>query len=266
MPERAPGTSHFLLLCTLLLACSGLCAAQARADGRLQVDVVERESGRVLPTWQHAGRLYVAGEPGTRYEIRVRNTTPRRLLAVVSVDGVNVLSGETAAHDQRGYVVDPWTTTAIDGWRKSLREAAAFYFTALPDSYAARTGRPDHVGVIGVAVFEEWQRPQPRVDYYYPLERERGAEAKSRADAAADSLGAIRQEAPAAAPRLGTGHGERLESLVTTTDFRRASTTPVEVIAIEYDRQSNLVARGIVPPVIAEPQPFPQSFVPDPGA
>jgi len=49
----------------------------------------------------------------------------------------------------------------VNGWRKSLEEVAAFYFTALPDSYAARTGRPQNVGVIGVAVFREQQLPRP---------------------------------------------------------------------------------------------------------
>ena len=43
----------------------------------------------------------------------------------------------------------------ITGWRKSLERTAAFYFTDLGDSYAARTGRPQNVGVIGVAVFQE---------------------------------------------------------------------------------------------------------------
>lgn len=119
MPMRSPRLSCFHALCALLLVC-GLSAADAPADDRLQVDVVERASGRVLPSWQHEGRRYVAGEPGTRYLIRVRNTTPRRLLAVVSVDGINVLSGETAAPDQRGYVLAPWRTSQIDGWRKSL--------------------------------------------------------------------------------------------------------------------------------------------------
>src|SRR5206468_13111563 len=61
----------------------------------------------------------------------------------------------TASTGQTGYVLGPWASADITGWRKSYAEAAAFYFTALPDSYAARTDRPDHVGVIGAAVFRE---------------------------------------------------------------------------------------------------------------
>ncbi len=264
MPMRSTRLSCFQALCALLLVC-GLPGPQARADDRLQVDIIERASGRVLPSWQHDGRRHVAGEPGVRYLIRVRNTTPRRLLAVVSVDGVNVLSGETAAPDQRGYVLAPWSTSEIDGWRKSLDEVAAFYFTELPDSYAARTRRPDNVGVIGLAVFEAWEAPpRPRAELEWA--RERAAPAPLD-DTTQDALGAARAEAPAAAARIGTGHGERYTSVVSTTEFRRASSTPAEIVTIEYDRHANLVARGIVPPpVVAEPDPFPGRFVPDPDA
>lgn len=263
MPMHATRLSCFHALCALLLVC-GLPGPQARADGRLQIDIVERATGRALPSWQHGGRRYVAGEPGVRYLVRVRNTTPRRLLAVVSVDGINVLSGETAAPVQRGYVLAPWSTSQIDGWRKSLDEVAAFYFTELPDSYAARTRRPDNVGAIGLAVFEAWEAP-PLPSAKLEAARERAAPAP-RADAAQDAPGAARAEAPAAA-RIGTGHGERYTSVVSTTEFRRASSTPEEIIVIEYDRHANLVARGIVPPpAVAEPNPFPQAFVPDPDA
>src|SRR5690606_41541862 len=78
-----------------------------------------------------------------------------RVLAVLSVDGVNAISGETAATAQTGYVLDVWQSTEIKGWRKNLDEIAQFNFTALPNSYAAQTGRPANVGVIGVAVFTE---------------------------------------------------------------------------------------------------------------
>ena len=90
--------------------------------------------------------------------MRIRNCTGARVLVVTSVDGVNVISGDTAAPSQSGYVLEPYGSVEIQGWRKSLTRTAAFYFTDLGDSYAARTGRPQNVGVIGVAVFQEKQR------------------------------------------------------------------------------------------------------------
>ena len=125
----------------------------APAGQPADVEIYDRTSGRNLPVYWHDGQRYVAGEPGHRYEVRVRNRGGGRVLAVTSVDGVNVISGETAAPDQTGYVLDGHGSVHIDGWRKSMAEVATFYFTALPDSYAARTGRPDNVGVIGIALF-----------------------------------------------------------------------------------------------------------------
>jgi len=133
-----------------------LSALPAQAIGRLaDVHVIDRDSGETLPIYRHRGEHWVAGRPGARYAISVRNAQPNRLMGVVSVDSVNVVSGETAAWHQTGYVLGPWQQYDITGWRKSDHEVAAFHFTALPASYAARTGRPAHVGVIGVALFRE---------------------------------------------------------------------------------------------------------------
>ena len=119
------------------------------------MQIVDRSRGETLSTWRHGGASYVAGRPGDRYAVRLTNRSSGRVLVVLSVDGVNAVSGETAAVAQTGYVLAPYQSAEITGWRKSYSEAAAFYFTALPDSYAARTGRPDNVGVIGAAVFRE---------------------------------------------------------------------------------------------------------------
>ena len=126
------------------------------------VEVYDRQDGTTLRVYEKDGRRYVVGTPGHEYALRMRNLTGARILAVTSVDGVNVVTGETASPDQSGYVVDAWGSVEIAGWRKSLQNTAAFYFTDLGDSYAARTGRPATSGVIGVAVFRERERPPSR--------------------------------------------------------------------------------------------------------
>ena len=137
-------------------------ALPAHALGRLSdIQVIDRDSGETLPVYQHRGEHWVAGRPGARYAVALRNATHGRVLGVVSVDGVNVVSGETAAWNQTGYVLSPGQRYEITGWRKSDAEVAAFHFTAAPASYAARTGRPAQVGVIGVAVFREKTPPPP---------------------------------------------------------------------------------------------------------
>ena len=258
--------SHRMPRAAALLAL--LLPLAAIADVPADVEIFDRTSGRVLPVYWKDGERYVAGEPGHRYEVRICNSGDSRVLAVTSVDGVNVVSGETAAPDQTGYVIDRYGHVEIDGWRKSLAQVAAFYFTALPDSYAARTGRPDNVGVIGVALFRELERRQAYLeeDAVASARADRAAPASSAVPAREGDLSGVAgrlQESE----KLGTGHGERRDSAARYVDFERASTTPDTVIRIYYDSQRNLVAQGVIPrPFEARrvPDPFPAAFVPDP--
>lgn len=257
-------------------------AIPAFAVGNLaDVTIYDRASGRILPTYYSDGRWYVAGRPGNEYEIRIRNQSSADLLAVTSVDGVNVVTGETAAPGQSGYVLAPGDRLPIRGWRKDMSKVAAFYFTRLDDSYAARTGRPDNVGVIGVAVFKRKVEP-PMVLEEERQRREAPLAGAAKESAAGNSADAAPSSAPAqpsaraqSAPveklekSLGTGHGRIQTSQVRYTSFDRESESPNEVIAIWYDSHSNLVARGVIPapiPVPRDPQPFPANFVPDPPA
>ena len=249
-------------LATLLLVASTLLgpAGAALAGDLVDVQVRDLDRHELLPVHPHRGKAWVEGRPGHRYAIRLSNLTGERVLAVVSVDGVNVISGETAATGQSGYVLEPWQSMEVKGWRKSLSEVAAFHFTALPDSYAARTGRPDNVGVIGVAAFRErrhWPMPAPI------------AESRS-ADAAGAARAQEARRAPSGAARqeIGTGHGERRHDAASLTRFERASSHPDEVVALWYDSRRALVARGVLPRRWPghrhDAQPFPVGFVPDP--
>ena len=252
-----------------LLALALLAASLPVQAGRLlDLEIVDRATGQTLEAYRHLGRDWVAGDPGERYAVRLVNRTGQRVLVVLSVDGVNAVSGETAAPDQSGYVLEPWERAEIAGWRKSLKEIAQFYFTALPDSYAARTDRPDNVGVIGAAVFREKARPRPAAPYLSQSAPSAGNEARSAEAADAAGLAA----APAAkatreSERLGTGHGEREYAPTRHTGFERAGGAPAEVVSLRYDSRDNLAARGVIPaprPYRPEPRPFPGPFVPDP--
>ena len=244
-----------LLLAALLLAPA---CASAIARPLVELSVVDREHATELPEYRARGETWIAGVPGHRYAVRLHNDSDERVLVVLSVDGVNAVSGETASASQAGYVLDPWETADIAGWRKSLDDIAGFVFTDLPDSYAARTGRPDNVGVIGIAVFRErrihWQ-PSPSP----PVVAQR--EAAPSAPAQADAAGVARQ-------RIGTGHGEREWAPVGSTRFVRAGVSPTQVTQLRYDDAATLVALGVLPrrirPWQPKPRAFPGSFVPDP--
>ena len=271
-----------LVLGSLLLAG---CAAQAHRipeASLADITVVDRNTGERLPVYWHRGERWIAGAPGHRYAVELVNRTGERIMAVVAVDGINAVTGETAAWDQNGYVFAPGQRWEVRGWRKSNERVAAFEFTALPNSYAARTGRPDHVGVIGVALFRE--RPRPvQLPAPAPSVRDSAREQSSDvpASAPANELGAAggrsRAEADASAPaktlrqaeRLGTGHGASEYSYVSTTSFERMSPTPDQVITLRYDSRENLLALGVIRPApiaMPTPRPFPGSggFVPDP--
>jgi hypothetical protein len=113
------------------------------------------EGGDVLPGFAAEGRTYVVGHAGERYLIRITNDTGGRFEVVGSVDGLDVIDGRAAAYGKRGYIVHPYSSLTIDGFRTSDDTVAAFRFAAVRDSYAARTGDDRNVGVIGLAFFAE---------------------------------------------------------------------------------------------------------------
>ena len=283
-------------LLAVLVTAAFSCSSAARAGNLVDVGVIDRDTGSTLPTHMHGGKLYIAGAPGHRYAVRIVNRTGARVMTVLSVDGVNAITGQTADTYQSGYVLDAYQSTEVDGWRKDMSEIAQFNFTALENSYAARTGRPNNVGVIGVAVFREkqpvWRERDEKIaarqaEPTPPAAAADAAAAQAQAPAttasgaaqAAKSMSAPAREARAdnlAAARpmpkpeesLGTGHGARESSYASYTSFERESSRPNELVSVWYDSYHNLVARGVIPtphPIAVEPQPFPNQFVPDPA-
>jgi hypothetical protein len=288
------------------LACLG-CAREAAAypngpNARYLVHV-ENESGRELPTFHHGAQTFVLGRYGERYDIRVENRTARRVEAVVTVDGRDVISGTVGDYvHARGYLIDAYDDLRIEGFRQSWDEVAAFRFTSPHDSYSSRMGTPENVGVIGVAIFPERERPVvvrqvPEPVPYAADENERARSAPPSAAPAQSNSGAARrlgmeeqqaerksargddalaaaESAPARRDNLGTEYGESVSSSVQEVPFERADRAhPSEVIALRYDDRAGLLARGIAvdphrPRPACGPQPFPQNrgFAPPPPA
>lgn len=233
---------------------------------------VEDELGSPLRTFEQAGETFILGSYGQRYTIVLRNRTARRVEAVVSVDGRDVVSGRVGDFvRERGYVLAPYATLRVDGFRKSFDEVAAFRFSTPDDSYSARMGTPENVGVIGAAFFPERVRrvpqPQPLAAPYPEYSRRREAasneaapqrsaaaseapasDAYDRAEKKGDYLDGLGSGA-AAAPsvnNLGTEYGETRESHVEEVRFVRASSDkPAYVSVVHYDNANGLLARGI---------------------
>jgi len=116
-----------------------------------------RGQGFAFPRYEAGGKAFVIGQPGQTYAIRLENVSKEALMVVVSVDGLDVLSGRPATIKAPGYVIAPGKTALIQGIKVDsvLR---AFEFSRVSQSQAASAyGEKGarNVGVIGIAVYEE---------------------------------------------------------------------------------------------------------------
>lgn len=125
------------------------------------------ESGNILPAASIGSELWAVGEPDVRYSLAVANDTANAFEVVASVDGLDIVDGSPASFGKRGYVVDPFSSVVIDGWRTSEETVAAFRFSSIEDSYSERMGDGRNIGVIGAAFFREapqewdaWRSPE----------------------------------------------------------------------------------------------------------
>ena len=261
---------------------------------------LESPGGGGLASYWYGGALYVEGRQGERYNVRVTNHSAARIEAVVTVDGRDVLTGELGDYrKQRGYVIEPYGSVTIEGYRQSLDYVAAFRFADIRGSYSSLRGTPQHVGVIGVAAFKEhvprrWRRePQPVAPprpYYEPYSYggDGGGRAEASAPAADEATRAAPAQKSASAPyggggfappprpnRLGTEYGETTWSSVREVSFKRDNPRrPDYLVTVYYDSRDGLRARGVPvdpppPPTYYyppyEPEPFPNNrFAPPP--
>lgn len=224
---------------------------------------VDSVGGAPLPTYALGDALFVEGREDEGYVVRLTNHTPNRYEAVVTVDGRDVVSGELGRPaKQRGYVLEPYETLVIDGYRRSLDEVASFYFASIYESYTARRGTAEHAGVIGVALFEEKRarsKPKPLTrKSYEPRPASAPRASASRDLSGADDAGFAESE-----EHLGTGYGASEYSPVHETDFKRRRTSrPDARMTVYYDSREGLQARGLLPRRVDEVEPYETTYAP----
>ena len=211
----------------------GIAPAKIRAPYDVQI---MRENGETLPTYSQKDRFYVQGNANERYIIRITNPTERRIEAVVSVDGLDVIDGENGDLRKRGYVVPAWGETRIEGFRTSQADVATFRFSSVSGSYAGQKGKARNVGVIAVALFEEQAAepeqqiivgeaappPPPRPTHRMPYDFRADLDSSRGADASA-SVPAKRGLAKADRPKDTAADGRgRTRSTARHADKRAA--------------------------------------------
>jgi len=125
------------------------------------VDILVND--KPLRQFPHDGKLFVEAHKGAEYSIRIKNNSWQRILAVCSVDGLDILNGKKADENGNGYVINGNNSVKIDGFRISDEKVARFLFDYKGGSYAAskEDGSEKNVGVIGVRLFNEKIKPLP---------------------------------------------------------------------------------------------------------
>ena len=136
---------------TLKTKGSGL---QSTAGGLVEWGI--RSGFRYNSNFYSKGKRFVLGKKGREYSIVVKNKAHSMLEVVLSVDGLNVLSGQQASVKQRGYVIQPGKTLVVKGFRTAEDAVRAFKFSDVKSSLSQQLhGTTKNVGVIGIAVFTQ---------------------------------------------------------------------------------------------------------------
>jgi len=234
---------------------AALVAVSVELDGR---------KAALYPAPDGSGRYYVEARKGCRYSVALANRTGERLGIVLTVDGLNAISGARDAGRGRMYVLDPWQSTTVQGWRTSLQEVRQFTFVDERASYAARSDKANEkMGWIEITAYRE-QRPFVRSAPQRelpasPAPLESGDQAGR---GAAPGNEPARDSAETAAPKLrgeaqaraypGTGWGDRALDSVVLVSFDPES-EPSERVTLRYEYRSALVALGVLPRRVPPP-------------
>jgi hypothetical protein len=132
---------------------------------------VKDERNNASKTYPHDGQQFICGKKGEAYTLVLRNNTPGRVLAVATVDGMSIMDGKPGStKGEHGYVLSPYQTLEIPGWRLDNDDVARFRFGGPEKSYAAKMGlTTENLGVIGCAFYEEKVTSPTVVQQPYPF-------------------------------------------------------------------------------------------------
>ena len=130
------------------------------------IDMRVLVNGRPTREYSHKGNSFIEARHGTNYSVKIKNDNGWRVMAVISVDGLDVITGKPAEKSNKGYIVDSYKSIEIKGYRVTDDSSAAFVFTNKDDKsvyVAQQKGDKRNSGVIGVRVFREKEAPVVKV-------------------------------------------------------------------------------------------------------
>jgi hypothetical protein len=126
----------------------------ALAEGRVRACLTSDYGRTSLPSVMAGNKVVFIGTPDDDYRIRLENPGSKRLEVIVSVDGMDTRTGQSAGFAQRGYVIEPRSEIVVSGIKVNGK-LRSLKFGSVADSHAAAKSSARNVGVIGVAIFEE---------------------------------------------------------------------------------------------------------------
>jgi hypothetical protein len=226
--------------------------------------------------FDQSGKKWIEARPNTPYVIEIKNDSYNRYLSVISVDGLNVISGnEAELTAENGYVLDPRSSLKVEGWRVNMNEVREFKFTNdISESYAEKlNGDSSNRGVIGIAFFQQkmyssWLSTHTFNSYpTYTLNNStaRGLVPGTYTNTSSGpditcSVNSVhsskKYDAEVNLMHMATAQGETVDSQVSHSSVEFVPNVSCTDI-IYYDSRENLIARGIIKENEARhPQPF----------
>ncbi|MBQ0215164.1 hypothetical protein OSB94_04520 [Proteus vulgaris] len=132
-------------------------------ESPVQISILT-ESRNIIPLYYSQNNQYLLyGKENERYIIFLHNTSSRKIYeAIITVDGLDVISGTVGSYENRGYLLRSGETLFIEGFRKNDQQVAAFRFSLPDEGYVNYNVQGDkrNIGVIGVALFESEEGPE----------------------------------------------------------------------------------------------------------
>ena len=234
------------------------------------VDVNILVNGHSVAKYYKDGKTYIEAKDGSEYEIQIKNNYFNRVLAVASVDGLNVLTGKLASTEDGGYVINPYNSYKIKGFRYSDEKVGAFKFTSKKNSYAEEKQVSENCGIIGVRIFNDaaaYTYTTSAHDYTqdYTLKSNFIPKANTNnmyKDMSANCLSSTNNVVNCNFD-MGSTWGSSKDSKVTSTEFERGYV--VNSFDFYYASRNALIEMGVIEestPKVSFPKSFPNYATP----
>ena len=116
-------------------------------------------NGNKCKQYHFQGKTFIEARNGSEYVLEIKNNYWKRVLSVISIDGLNVLTGKTASDKDSGYIINGYSSEKIKGFRYSDSEWAMFKFgykfNGKTYAQSKENGSEKNCGIAGIKIFYE---------------------------------------------------------------------------------------------------------------